>query len=685
MIRPRPTSLLLLAGLGLIVASRLIAADAPVYRVLMEQTSPPFASLNAEGKPEGFAVDLLQAAAADQHLNLKFDLRPWAEIYPEFVGGQGDVLGLVAYSEERARALDFSVPFETLRCTFFIRAGTSPIANAAQLAGKRIGVIQKSIVDEFARQQDWKATIVSFPSLFESLEATRAGQVDATLSMQFVTDYMIRSRGLTGLERTEFIPTGLEYKLSYAVQPGQKRLLAQINEGLLRVHRSGAYDRLYEKWLGPLEPRRLQWRDVQPYLPILTVIAFGLLGVFLWQRQLLMRLSRQARALRESEERLQLVFEGTQDAFWDWDVTTGQVLRSPHWAGMLGYTLDEIGRQREAFLDLIHPEDLPGLLADEKGIWEGRDRFSLEFRMRAKSGDWKWILDRGKVVQRDPATGQPLRIAGTHTDTTKRKREAEEAEKLQHKMLETQKLESLGVLAGGIAHDFNNLLTVILGNSALARLDLAASPVNAARLDSVLTAAHRAAELCRQLLAYAGKGSYAIERINLNELVTETTRLLELSISKQARLEFALAPALPKIEADPSQVQQIIMNLVINASEALEHSAGTIRIVTHKVALPNHDASPAQKVTEVEAGDYVCVEIADTGCGMTPEVLARIFDPFFTTKFTGRGLGLAAILGIVRTHGGAVRVESTPGQGSVFRVYLPVASKQTTNPFGVSP
>ena len=680
MIRPRSTFLLLLAGL--VVGGRLGAEEAPVYRVLMENTSAPFSAPNAQGKPDGFAVELLQAAAADQHLNLKFDLRPWAQIYPEFVGGQGDILGLVAYSGERARLVDFTVPFETLRCTFYIRSGTSPIASATQLAGKRIGVIAKSIVDEFARRQDWHATIVSFPSLADSLEATRAGQVEATLSMQFVTDYMIRSRGVTGLERAEFIPDGLEYKLCYAVQPGQKRLLAQLNEGLLRVHRSGNYDRLYEKWLGPLEPRRLQWRDLQPYQPVITLIVVGVLGVFLWQRQLLTRLSRQARELRASEERLQLVFEGTQDAFWDWDVTTGQVLRSPHWAGMLGYTLTEIGRQREAFLDLIHPEDLPTLLEDEKAVWAGRDHFSLEFRMRARTGEWKWILDRGKVVKRDSLTGLPLRIAGTHTDTTQRKREAEEAGKLQQKMLETQKLESLGVLAGGIAHDFNNLLTVILGNSALARLDSAASPVNAARLDSVLTAAHRAAELCRQLLAYAGKGSYAIERINLNDLVTETTRLLELSISNQARLEFALAPGLPKIEADPSQVQQIIMNLVINASEALEHGAGTIRIATTKVTLPNHDAPAAQKVTEVEPGDYVCVETTDTGCGMTPEVQARIFDPFFTTKFTGRGLGLAAILGIVRTHGGALRVESTPGKGSTFRIYLPVASRQTTNPFG---
>jgi signal transduction histidine kinase len=305
-------------------------------------------------------------------------------------------------------------------------------------------------------------------------------------------------------------------------------------------------------------------------------------------------------------------------------------------------------------------------------------------RMRTKTGAWKWILDRGKVVARDPATGTPLRISGTHTDITDRKRAEEESDKLQHKMEEAQKLESLGVLAGGIAHDFNNLLTVILGNSTLARLESGESPANQARLDAIVTSAHRAAELCHQLLAYAGKGSYSIDRINLNEMVAETTRLLELSISKQAKLEFALAASLPRIEADPSQIRQVIMNLVINASEALTETRGVIRISTKVVTLPLPEAAGSSSPSETAPGDYICVEVADTGSGMTPEVLARIFDPFFTTKFTGRGLGLAAVIGIVRTHRGTLKVDSTPGKGSVFRIYLPVSQTQTAHPFGAT-
>jgi PAS domain S-box-containing protein len=348
---------------------------------------------------------------------------------------------------------------------------------------------------------------------------------------------------------------------------------------------------------------------------------------------------------------------------------------------MLGYTLAEIGQDRIFFLELIHPDDRPRVLAAVQRMNESQDHYTHEFRMRAKSGDWKWILDRGKVVARDPATGNPSRITGTHTDITTRKLAEETADKLEQKMQEAQKLESLGVLAGGIAHDFNNLLSVVLGNASLARLEAAETPANAARLDSIVTAANRAAELCRQLLAYAGKGSFSLTRLNLNALITETTRLLELSISKQARLEFALAPALPAIEADASQLRQIIMNLVINASEALgEHNAGTIRLATTVVRLPQPGAASLGPVAELAPGDYVCTEISDTGSGMTPDVLGRIFDPFFTTKFTGRGLGLAAVLGIVRTHQGALRVTSIPGHGSTFHIYLPVSQSQTLHP-----
>ncbi len=678
---PRPSRILPIL-LALALALSLAGAETPPLRVMMEHASPPFSGLNAAGQPEGFAVELLKDIAADQGLRLEFDLRPWQQIYAEFQQGKGDILGLVASSEERAALMDFSLPFEKLVCGVYYHRDRVDIRTIADLRGLRLAVIKNAITHEYALRQPWGVIIHPYDSLGECVQAVERGEVDAALGTQLVTDYQNKVLGLTHVVRSELSFPDISYNLCYAVQPGNKALLAKLNQGLLNLRLSREHDILHEKWLGPLEPQKLRWRDLQRFLPPVTAIFVAVLGVLFWQRRLLRRVSSQARAIKENEERLQLVFEGSQDGFWDWDVASGRTLRSPRWAGMLGYTLDEIDHGRETFLGRVHPDDLPRILSDEKLLDEGKDHFSREFRMRAKSGEWKWILDRGKVVARDPATGKPLRISGTHTDITDRKLAEEAADRLQQKMQETQKLESLGVLAGGIAHDFNNLLSVILGNASLARLEAGETPANAARLDSIVTAANRAADLCRQLLAYAGKASFSLTRLNLNALITETTQLLELSISKQARLEFALTPALPAIEADASQLRQIIMNLVINASEAIgEQNAGTIRLATTVVRLPLTGSPETGPDTSLPPGDYVCMEISDTGCGMPPDVLNRIFDPFFSTKFTGRGLGLAAVLGIVRTHGGALRVFSTAGKGSTFRIYLPVSQARTAHPF----
>jgi len=671
-------------ALAAVAFSRLAGAGSPPLRVLLENASPPFAARNAQGQPEGFAVDLLKRIAADHALELRFDQRPWPQVYAEFKQGQGDILGLVAYSEERAALMDFSLPFEKLVYGVYYHRGRAGIRTAADLRGRRLAVIRNAITHEYALRQSWGAVVQPYDSLTECLQAVNRGEADALLATQLVADYQIRQTGLTQITRSDLTVPDISYNLCFAVQPGNKVLLAKINASLLELRLNRGHDALHEKWLGPLEPQQLRWRDVQPYLGPLAAIVLAACGALLWQRRLLRRVSSQAQAIRESEERLRLVLEGSQDGFWDWDVATGRVLRSPRWAGMLGYTLDEIGPGPQFFFDLIHPDDLPRVLADDKRMKEGVNYHTCEFRMRAKTGEWKWIHDRGKVVARDAKSGRPLRITGTHTDITARKLAEEATGRLEQKMQETQKLESLGVLAGGIAHDFNNLLSVILGNASLARLEAGEHSASGIRLESIVTAANRAAELCRQLLAYAGRASFTLSRLNLNQLVTETTRLLELSISKQARLEFTLAPALPAIEADASQLQQIIMNLVINASESLEENrAGLIRLGTTVVRLPLRDAGPTGPVAELPPGDYICLEISDNGCGMSPEVLGRIFDPFFTTKFTGRGLGLAAVQGIVRTHQGALRVTSAVGQGSTFRIYLPVSQNPTQHPFPV--
>ncbi|MCX7050149.1 MAG: response regulator, partial [Candidatus Sumerlaeota bacterium] len=265
-------------------------------------------------------------------------------------------------------------------------------------------------------------------------------------------------------------------------------------------------------------------------------------------------------------------------------------------------------------------------------------------------------------------------VLGTYEDITELKREHVERRKLETQVQNAQKLESLGVLAGGIAHDFNNLLMAILGNTDLALADL--SPVSPIRqyLHEVEKASRRAADLCRQMLAYSGKGRFVIQALDLGEVIQEMAHMLEVSISKKAILKYNFAANLPAIEADVSQIRQIIMNLVINASEAIGDKSGVISISTGAMECDRAYLTTTWLNENLAEGLYVYIEVADTGCGIHKDLQPKIFDPFYSTKFIGRGLGLAAVLGIVRGHKGAIKVYSEEGRGSTFKVLFPAAS-----------
>jgi PAS domain S-box-containing protein len=273
--------------------------------------------------------------------------------------------------------------------------------------------------------------------------------------------------------------------------------------------------------------------------------------------------------------------------------------------------------------------------------------------------------------------GRSVHIAAIR-DITERKRAEAERLELERRLLHTQKLESLGVLAGGIAHDFNNLLTAILGNLDLALSSL--SPDSRVRpgLEQALQASYRAADLTRQMLAYSGKGRFVVRNIDLSALVEENAQLFGASIAKMARLKLDLARNLPAIVADPGQMQQVIMNLLTNASEALGEQGGVIALTTDVQACDEAYLSQSRLEEKPSAGRFVYVEVSDTGCGMDEETQQRLFDPFFTTKFIGRGLGMAAVLGIVRGHTGAILMDSEVGQGTTIRVLFPVSETGRT-------
>jgi PAS domain S-box-containing protein len=257
-------------------------------------------------------------------------------------------------------------------------------------------------------------------------------------------------------------------------------------------------------------------------------------------------------------------------------------------------------------------------------------------------------------------------------------RRAAEASEAQSRHV--QKLESIGVLAGGIAHDFNNLLHVVLGNADIALSRLPRHSSAREPLEEVVRATIRAADLTRQMLAYSGKGAFVVRHLDLSSEVRDMATLLRTAISKQATLVPDLALNLPAVNADPTQIRQIVMNLITNASDALRDASGTISLRTGVVRRaelsdPKVGASLQQEESSADGDEQmVYLEIGDTGAGMTPDTLQRIFDPFFSTKFAGRGLGLAAVMGIVQSHQGLIRIRTEPGHGTTFRVLFPAAA-----------
>ena len=375
--------------------------------------------------------------------------------------------------------------------------------------------------------------------------------------------------------------------------------------------------------------------------------------------------------VRKSEERLRIALSAARGLCWDLDLVQDLHTYSQDYAEYYG--LPAGAYHGHDSMAAVHPEDRQRVL-DASSLARGEvGVFSAEFRgLPRADGTVRWYASHGQVY-RDP-DGRPVRMLGMTWDISERRWLQEEQRRLEERLQQGQKLESLGVLAGGIAHDFNNLLMAVLGNASLLETLYAPGPEAQRCLDQIEEATRRASDLCRQLLAYAGKGQFVLASVDLNELIAGTTHLLQVSISKKIELRFDLAPSLPRIRADLTQLRQVLMNLVINAADAIGDRSGVIAVHTGVVRADRAYLEQALLTAELAPGEFVYVDISDTGAGMSEDTLSHIFEPFFTTKFSGRGLGLAAVLGIVRGHHGALRVHSVLGEGSSFRLLLPVTS-----------
>ena len=368
--------------------------------------------------------------------------------------------------------------------------------------------------------------------------------------------------------------------------------------------------------------------------------------------------------LKASESRLRLIIAASREGVWDRDLVKQDVFYSDRWWEILGYAPNELPATVELFRELTHPDDLDRVIAFELQVLRGTaTHYEFEVRLRHKAGHYVPIHSRGIFVR--DATGRAIRAVGTITDLTERKRIEKEKSEVELQLRQSQKMQAIGQLSGGIAHDFNNLLGAILLYTGLLQDDSQPVETRHEQLGQIILASKRAASLTRQLLLFSRRDEPVRQAVDLNQIINDLFKMLRRLLSENIDLRLDLATDPQLIYGDAGMMDQVLLNLTVNAHDAMPHG-GKLTIRTSPVSFRTDSAGR-------RAGDFTCLSVCDEGCGMTPDVIAHMFEPFFTTKEVGKGtgLGLATVYSAVRSHDGWIEVESQPGAGTTFRIYLP--------------
>jgi PAS domain S-box-containing protein len=367
--------------------------------------------------------------------------------------------------------------------------------------------------------------------------------------------------------------------------------------------------------------------------------------------------------LRESEERFRNLANRAPVGIWVLDADQAVTFYNRRALAFLGRKMADLCAHR--WTDFVHADDLEDVSSKYRSAVVGRRSFRIECRVRRTNGKYRWMLN----------TGVPRSIGGVYSGYIGTSLDITDLRRAHERMIVNQKLESLGVLSAGVAHDFNNLLGTIMAESDLALSDLSEDSPSRGNVERIAAIATRASEIVNLLMTYAGDRDPAIEAVDLSKVTAEVLFLMRPPLSNTAVIDVDLAKDLPAVQANMAQIRQVVLNLITNASEALKGKGGKITVRTGLVHIGK--AAAAKRKVDLPWGDYCYLEVSDTGCGMTAQTQSKAFDPFYTTKFVGRGLGLAVVQGILRSHRGAITVVSAPGSGSTFEILLPRAGKRT--------
>ena len=677
------------AGFGLRVLWALLLVICPAalradggpsgITVVLDDAYPPYAFRDANGVLRGIQIDEWRLWQKKTGTDVTLVGTDWDKALWFMERGGADVIDTIFVTPARMKLYDFSKPYASIEVPVFFHKDIGGITDARSLLGFTVGVKAGDAAVDYLTNAGI-TSLEKFPTYEAVVKAAAERRIRVFCIDKPPGLYYLYKMNLEGDYRvTPPLYTG---ELHWAVRKGKRQLLSFVEKGFSLITPLERRD-IVRRWKGTPIQRMVyyQYGAYAGYAAFGAAILLVFLLLLTWslRRRVSARTAQLQHALddlRQSEARFRLLAENANDVIWTMDPQGRFTYVSPSVEKLRGYTPEEVIAQP---LDqALTPSSLPrvrGLMAElRRQIEQGARSFDLppqEVEQPCKDGSIVWT--EVIITPLFDDAGHFLLMLGITRDISERRRREEAQRSLEAQMLQAQKLESLGVLAGGIAHDFNNILTSILGNAELAQTDIPEGSPARGRLRDIDEASRRAADLCRQMLAYSGRGRVVVETVDLSALVGGMTHMLQVSISKKAVLQPHLPAGLPRVTADATQIRQIVMNLIINASEALGDSAGTILVTTGVMDCGRGYLAGCNPGDDCAPGRYAFIEVADTGMGMDEAMIPRIFDPFFTTKFTGRGLGLAAVLGIVRAHHGAIRVTSAPGKGTTFRLHLPLS------------
>jgi two-component system, cell cycle sensor histidine kinase and response regulator CckA len=419
---------------------------------------------------------------------------------------------------------------------------------------------------------------------------------------------------------------------------GLQRLWATLSRRELHVRRKDSYELPVEVVMHPLKTR-------EGLRTLYSIVDIS-------ERK------RAEAALRESEARFRNLADTAPVMIWSSGQDKGCTFFNRVWLDFRGRTLEE--ELGEGWTEGVHADDLAGCMDTYVASFDARKRFQMEYRLRRHDGEYRWVLDSGVPLW--APDGAFAGYVGSCLDITESRRALQQA-------FSHQKLESLGVATAGIAHDFGNLLSGIIAHAELLLEEFPPDSPNARDVRIIIEIAARGSEIVKELMVYTGRDGSALEPLDVSVVAEEMMELLKVSISKHTILKTEFSRRVPMVLASPTHIRQIVMNLILNASEAIGDGSGVIELTTSQATVSEGEESNTS--SNVIRGQYARLAVSDTGAGIAPEVQPRIFDPFFTTKPEGRGLGLAVTQAIVRRYGGRIEVHSVVGQGTRFEVLLP--------------